>query len=52
MKFFPDGAEYDSSTRVYQEYLGTINQEIARWADRVTEVVCGIPIALKGGDLE
>ena len=49
---FSDGAEYDSSTRVYQEYLGTINQEIARWADRVTEVVCGIPIALKGGDLE
>ena len=51
-EIFSDGAEYDSSTRVYQEYLGTINQEIARWADRVTEVVCGIPIALKGGDLE
>ena len=49
-EIFSDGAEYDSSTRVYQEYLGTINQEIARWADRVTEVVCGIPIALKGGD--
>ncbi len=48
-EIFSDGAEYGSSTRVYQEYLGTINQEIARWADRVTEVVCGIPIDLKGG---
>lgn len=48
-EIFSDGAEYDSSTRVYQEYLGTINQEMARWADCVTEVVYGIPIPVKGG---
>ena len=49
-EIFSDGTEYDSSTRLYQEYLGTINQEISLWADRVTEVVCGIPIPLKGGE--
>ena len=49
-EIFSDGTEYDSSTRLYQEYLGTINQEISLWADRVTEVVCGIPIPLKEGE--
>ena len=47
-EIFSDGIEYDSSTRLYQEYLGAINQELALRADSVTEVVCGIPLALKG----
>ena len=48
-EIFSDGTEYGNSTRLYQEYLGTINQEVALWADRVTEVVYGIPISLEGG---
>lgn len=44
---FEDGIEYDESTRSYMKALASINIEISGMADRVTEVVCGIPIALK-----
>ena len=50
-EIFSDGIVYGSQTRVYQEYLGIINQELARMADRVTEVVYGIPVVLKGREL-
>lgn len=42
-----DGMEYDPETERYQKYLGVINQEIARLAGGVTEVVYGIPICHK-----
>ena len=45
---FSDGQEYDSQTMQYLEYLGIINQELAKEADTVTEVVCGIPLVRKG----
>ena len=47
-EIFSDGISYSNQTRIYQEYLGAINQEIAHMADRVTEVVYGIPISVKG----
>ena len=47
-EIFSDGISYSNQTRIYQEYLGAINQAIAHMADRVTEVVYGIPISVKG----
>ncbi len=44
---FSDGVTYDPSTMQYLAYLGEINQRLARAADRVTEVVYGIPVRLK-----
>lgn len=44
---FEDGIEYDESSRSYMKALASINIEIAGVADRVTEVVCGIPLVLK-----
>lgn len=43
-----DGIEYDPVTMQYQQYLGQINQAMAVIADRVTEVVYGIPLHMKG----
>lgn len=40
-------AEYSEETRAYIRILGKINQELSRKADRVTEVVYGIPVRLK-----
>ena len=45
---FNDGNHYRDKTRVYMEMLGLINQEAAAMADKVTEVVYGIPVAVKG----
>ena len=47
-EIFSDGIDYDSETMRYQSYLGQINSEMGRMADRVTEVVYGIPITVKG----
>lgn len=47
---FTDGVEYDSSTENYLKILGEINREAAGMADLVYEVVCGIPICVKGQD--
>lgn len=47
-EIFSDGIEYDLETVRYQQYLGQINQEIARQADLVVEVVYGIPLIHKG----
>lgn len=41
---FSDGCDYDESTREYIRILGAINHEMAKRADAVVEVVCGIPI--------
>ena len=48
-EIFSDGVEYEEETKRYQEYLGRINAKIAELADRVTEVVYGIPIEYKKG---
>lgn len=44
---FSDGITYDKTTEQYQRYLGRVNRELAREADEVMEIVCGIPLQLK-----
>lgn len=44
---FSDGITYDPDTMRYLSYLGEINREMAKMADRVTEVVYGIPVVWK-----
>ena len=45
---FEDGVIYDAGTMEYLGALGRINAALARLADRVAEVVVGIPVELKG----
>ncbi len=45
---FSDGVTYEERTERYIENLGRLNRHIASAADTVYEVVCGIPIKLKG----
>lgn len=43
-----DSRGYDPGTRAYVRALGRINAALAQQADAVYELVCGIPLALKG----
>lgn len=43
-----DGFGYDPGTQEYMRILGEINIALAREADTVLELVCGIPLVLKG----
>ena len=45
---FSDGMEYEAETEAYIRLLGTVNQRLAKEAEGVIEVVCGIPLAVKG----
>ncbi|MDD6328107.1 MAG: bifunctional adenosylcobinamide kinase/adenosylcobinamide-phosphate guanylyltransferase [Eubacteriales bacterium] len=46
---FSDGCvrQYDASTKAYMKLLGEINIQLAGMADKVTEVVCKIPVCIK-----
>lgn len=44
---FEDGIEYDETTRAYINTLSNINCKLAAMADKVYEVVAGIPLELK-----
>lgn len=44
---FEDGVKYDDGTMEYLRALGKINVGLAELADRVVEVVVGIPVELK-----
>ncbi len=46
---FHDGCVYSEETMQYLDYLGRINRELSRRANRVIEVVCGIPIEIERG---
>lgn len=46
---FEDGVVYDESTMEYIEAMGRVNEKLAAMADRVIEVVVGIPLILKEG---
>ena len=46
-EIFSDGIQYSPETIQYQAFLGQINQEIAKMAVNVTEVVYGIPLCYK-----
>lgn len=43
-----DGGQYPESTMRYIEALGKLNRALAARMDVVAELVCGIPIPLKG----
>ena len=47
-ELFSDGVEYDEETAHYLTVLAGLNRRLAQRADRVYEVVCGIPILWKG----
>ena len=44
---FEDGITYDDATTKYIQAMGKINQKLAALADRVVEVVAGIPVIIK-----
>lgn len=44
---FEDGTAYDAATMEYIRAMGRINQGLAAVADRVVEVVAGLPLLLK-----
>ena len=46
-EIFSDGITYDPATEAYMRLLGRLNTAIARQADEVFEVVCGIPLTVK-----
>lgn len=43
-----DGGEYDAFTNKYIADMGRLNTELAKRAGRVVEVVCSIPVCIKG----
>jgi adenosylcobinamide kinase/adenosylcobinamide-phosphate guanylyltransferase len=45
---FEDGITYDESTMEYLRVLGAVNRKLCKYADRVVEVVVGIPLVIKG----
>ncbi|MEG1879619.1 MAG: bifunctional adenosylcobinamide kinase/adenosylcobinamide-phosphate guanylyltransferase [Pseudoflavonifractor sp.] len=47
-ELFSDGLTYDAETGAYLSMLAGLNCAIAAKADRVYEVVCGIPVCHKG----
>lgn len=44
---FEDGEAYDETTMEYIRAMGRINIELAKSADKVVEVVAGIPVIIK-----
>lgn len=44
---FSAGLDYDAESLTYIEGLGYINWQLGQAADRVVEVVCGIPVWIK-----
>lgn len=44
---FEDGVSYDESTMNYIKTMGIVNRGLAAMAERVVEVVAGIPVAVK-----
>ena len=46
---FEDGIVYEESTVKYIRAMGRINEKLAEQADRVVEVVVGIPVVVKEG---
>ena len=45
---FQDSIIYDESVEEYIRGLGMINRSLAWRAETVTELVCGIPVEVKG----
>lgn len=47
VEIFSDGVSYDESTKAYLRLLGRLNRRLAVQAQRVVEVVYGIPVTHK-----
>ena len=47
-ELFSDGVRYDPETAAYLDCLARLNCGTAALADRVYEVVCGLPVCWKG----
>lgn len=47
---FRDGVDYPSETGAYLDLLARLHRDLAAQADRVTELVCGLPVHWKGGE--
>ena len=45
---FRDGVDYPPETGAYLDLLARLHRDLAARADRVVEVVCGIPVVWKG----
>lgn len=45
---FSDGIVYDEYTTTYLREFGIINRKLAMASDKVVELVCGIPLIIKG----
>ncbi len=45
---FADGLEYPEETRRYLDCMASLHRDLARRADVVLEVVCGLPVFHKG----
>ena len=45
---FADGMRYDEGTEAWRRVLARVNAGVAALADRAVEVVCGIPVWMKG----
>ena len=45
---FKDGLNYPEETQIYLNFLGAINRMLAQRAEQVFEIVCGIPLTIKG----
>lgn len=50
-ELFSDGVRYEPETAAYLELLARLNRAIAARADGVYEVVCGIPVVWKEGNV-
>lgn len=48
---FGEGMDGDHEIKCYQEALGWLNQQLGKRAEQVIEVVCSIPVWVKGEDL-
>lgn len=48
---FEDGKTYDKNTMAYIRAMGRINEKLAELADEVVEVVVGIPLVVKSGNI-
>ncbi len=44
---FSDGRDYDEKTREYRKILGEVNQAVASEADKIAEIVYGIPVMIR-----
>ena len=45
---FADGMRYDEGTEAWRRAIARVNAGVAALADRAVEVVCGIPVWMKG----